>query len=653
MMASVYFLRNCDTDVVKENMVTVLERLKNIEELDDCKPVLLSSKRELISLSSVHGLPQYFVSLCRQHGLLKNVRATLLSPMDQLIAIQLCLAEKNKQDTGDFDVEVSVVLQASKDITNQKLLSNYDITSCTQESGICDLYTQFLEDCNAVDSCDVFDRIKEELQKNELLKRNISKQVFVILDMPKSLVEKKMLELLCECRCVKSVTMEVPMDSNDNVTLAIENSCIASILNADPASSTVKKPQSITEAYVRNVFLSYLELIVNSRSELALARVFNVPDRELTHIAFTMLKREAREKKMTMYQTASSLIMRIRLGGKGYAPDPNHPLGAYIKGIGELVTLIQRMETIIEEDPVIGSACNRTVNIIKKEMLKCKDSKVRKSSVESVSENLLQQISAIIEDLDKNTLNTPGKTVANGGSLVSHRARKVLRQLLDKLATVDGDMSTLDHLTDIYTSQHTPIRFPSIISQFRSPDEELEVASPGNRYSTTLSERVLNKMNKQTPVSSKRYMSNYEWATAVHSVGLQKDNNIFSSSQIYVIPSKTIVHAGSSFPSGQAIKLLESMLEQENMPGQGPSRDPNIRLTSTTNRNNEMHHKPVNSKDNSSGQEVKASKKRQPQDEIQSCQPAKKNKQDQSKSCRRRLLPQMKGQQKLTQFFRV
>jgi len=41
---------------------------------------------------------------------------------------------------------------------------------------------------------------------------------------------------------------------------------------------------------------------VNSRSELAMSRVFNVPERELTHQAFTDLKHGAQQKKMTMYQ---------------------------------------------------------------------------------------------------------------------------------------------------------------------------------------------------------------------------------------------------------------------------------------------------------------------------------------------------------------
>lgn len=45
--------------------------------------------------------------------------------------------------------------------------------------------------------------------------------------------------------------------------------------------------------------------------------------------------------------------MRIRLGGKGYAPDPNHPLAPHVKGVGEFVSLMHRMETVIEEDPDI------------------------------------------------------------------------------------------------------------------------------------------------------------------------------------------------------------------------------------------------------------------------------------------------------------
>ena len=51
----------------------------------------------------------------------------------------------------------------------------------------------------------------------------------------------------------------------------------------------------------------------------------------------------------TMLQTAISYVMRLRLG-RGNAPDPNSELQEHIKGISEYVSLMQRMETVIEED---------------------------------------------------------------------------------------------------------------------------------------------------------------------------------------------------------------------------------------------------------------------------------------------------------------
>lgn len=50
-----------------------------------------------IQNENVVNLCHYYMSMCRRYGLLRNERTTLLSAMDQLITLQLCLAEKNKQ----------------------------------------------------------------------------------------------------------------------------------------------------------------------------------------------------------------------------------------------------------------------------------------------------------------------------------------------------------------------------------------------------------------------------------------------------------------------------------------------------------------------------------------------------------------------------
>ena len=44
-------------------------------------------------------------------------------------------------------------------------------------------------------------------------------------------------------------------------------------------------------------------------------------------------------------------------------------------------------------------------------MIKCRDSKLRPASVESVAEQLQEQIADVIDDLDKQIVNTPDKVL--------------------------------------------------------------------------------------------------------------------------------------------------------------------------------------------------------------------------------------------------
>ena len=49
----------------------------------------------------------------------------------------------------------------------------------------------------------------------------------------------------------------------------------------------INKFYNSCQAYVEKLMLGYVHLLVNSRSEIALARVINTPERELDHKAFT------------------------------------------------------------------------------------------------------------------------------------------------------------------------------------------------------------------------------------------------------------------------------------------------------------------------------------------------------------------------------
>ena len=51
-----------------------------------------------------------------------------------------------------------------------------------------------------------------------------------------------------------------------------------------------------------------------------------------------------------MFQTVTSFVMRIRLGGRGYAPAADCPLLKHCKGLSEFTDLMMKLQTVIEED---------------------------------------------------------------------------------------------------------------------------------------------------------------------------------------------------------------------------------------------------------------------------------------------------------------
>lgn len=56
-----------------------------------------------------------------------------------------------------------------------------------------------------------------------------------------------MIEFLCGDKPVKSVSVEVPLASDDDIMVTIDNSCLATLLESQTDLSTIKKPPSITE----------------------------------------------------------------------------------------------------------------------------------------------------------------------------------------------------------------------------------------------------------------------------------------------------------------------------------------------------------------------------------------------------------------------
>ena len=68
---------------------------------------------------------------------------------------------------------------------NRKLQCHDEVISC-EDSGIETDYQKFLTDSNCLDFCDIFNILKEELGKNEELRKELMNQTFLFLDVPKS-----------------------------------------------------------------------------------------------------------------------------------------------------------------------------------------------------------------------------------------------------------------------------------------------------------------------------------------------------------------------------------------------------------------------------------------------------------------------------------
>ncbi|CAC5377769.1 unnamed protein product [Mytilus coruscus] len=526
---NIYIVPDCDrTELTTDSYNSILNYVR--DETCSKEPVIICC--DTIKDEQHYTLPEFVMTMCRKHGILKNERVTLLSSMDQMVAVQLCLAEKNKQDIGDYDVESSTAIHQCNNLIKQKLSSCTPDIKLTQtvDDWLEQAYTQFLSNCNQVDMCDILQLLVTGFDKNENLKNDLLSTDVIVLGLPSHQIQKYMLKFLCNGRTINKITMETSLENNSNIRVLSVSSSLDEIQLNSSQEFTASKNVSITESYVRMVLQSYLELLVNTRSELALARVLNVPNRELTHEAFTELKREAKIKNMTMYQTAVSYILKIRLGGKGYAPDPSHPLLQFVKGLGEFVDLMHKLQNVIEEESNTRSACRKVVNIIKKELLKSTDTKLRQSSTETVSERLQEQIKMVIDQTERNKMSSPDKSVSNGGSLLGRKTLTALRYITDKILTQQDQSQSIDYLCDGFSSQKTPIRFPSLLSQFRSPDEENGDDDEENSdLSLSLSERLLKRQSGVSLETTRSYQASYDWALPAHHVGLPNKDDICST----------------------------------------------------------------------------------------------------------------------------
>ncbi|XP_019617998.1 PREDICTED: PCNA-interacting partner-like [Branchiostoma belcheri] len=403
------------------------------------------------------------------------------------------------------------------------------------------------------------------------------------------------------------------------------------------------------QSYIRKVFQSYLTLLLNCRDEIALARAINIPDRELDHRAFTELKRAARNKNMPMCQTAVSFVMQKRLGGKSYAPSQDNPLLQHIKGLSEFVTLLQKMQTVVEECTDARAALGRLLTMLKNVLMRSKDLTLRRASVEAVAMAMMEEAGRLADHLSQGRADTasPKRSPGSGGSVYGRDVSRFIQLFLDRQAGRPSVGHVVEVLSDVYTSQSTPVRIPSLVSQFRSPDPETEKS----REDTPLLQRTMQRMkdmnNKKPAVP--RYQSDCSWAMPAVSVSPLNNNR----DEIYVDCQSPVNHRDvitTRAPPTNILQAEENLDREEDEETKKRKRKELINkiLESAEDQENvDLDRRPAAAKN--SGKRTLKDAGIAPSSQP----PSKKPKKPATTKSKKKVAPLLTGQKKLTSFFRM
>ncbi|XP_041525472.1 PCNA-interacting partner [Microtus oregoni] len=375
-------------------------------------------------------------------ALCSSERTTLCGPDSMLLALQLSMAENNKQHSGEFTVSLSDVLLTWKYFLHEKLsLPTESMKAVDHYEDIKKTYDDFLKNSNMLDLIDVY---------------------------------KKCSNLASSC--------ENTMISSSQLRDFLSGTRCAEHDESSPRvpASPVQRSQDDEQVriLVKKIFFSYLGLLVNSKNDLALAQVLNIPDRGLGREAFTTLKHAAREKQLSMFLMATSFIRTLELGGKGYAPSPSDPLRAHVKGLSDFINFIDKLDEILGEIRNPSLAGGRILSVLKMQLIKGRNSEDPfYKAVEEVVRDLDMRIKNIISSQEGIAVSTTGVSPAAPKSFAinhdtaycSRDAVKILLVLLDEDA---ANAPTRNRAELLYNDESTvPHSGASFLTLFRSPTQ--------------------------------------------------------------------------------------------------------------------------------------------------------------------------------------
>ncbi|NWT49900.1 PARI protein, partial [Erythrocercus mccallii] len=313
----------------------------------------------------------------KQWPLFSNSERTTVCGADcMLMTLQLSMAEVNKQHYGDFTVSLSGVLEMWNYLLHDKLGLYENMNEPENYADVKKAYHAFLARSNMLDLIDVYQKCYS-------------------------------LGLLAEDEGVSPVQL---LEFISGVMNAKENN--GSVLSTPTQINRQDQEHMKMTILAKKSVCSYLSLLVNSKDDLALAHILNVPDRGLGREAFTNLKHASQERKMSIFLMATSFIRTIELGGRDSASSLYDPLRAHVKGLSNFVNFIDKLQEIVGEVLNTRIAGGQILSTVKMHLIKGR----------SNGDPFCQAVEEVVEDLDlkiKNIIDSQQETLTASTTGVS------------------------------------------------------------------------------------------------------------------------------------------------------------------------------------------------------------------------------------------
>ncbi|NXY52771.1 PARI protein, partial [Callaeas wilsoni] len=313
----------------------------------------------------------------RQWPLFSNSERTTVCGADcMLMALQLSMAEVNKQHHGDFTVSLSDVLETWSYLLHDKLGLYENMKEPENYADVKKAYHAFLERSNMLDLIDIYQKCYS-------------------------------LGLLAEDESISPVQL---LEFISGAMNAQENN--DSVLSTPAQISRQGQERMKVTILAKKSVCSYLSVLVNSKDDLALAHILNVPDRGLGREAFTNLKHASQERKMSIFLMATSFIRTIELGGRHCASSLYDPLRAHVKGLSSFVHFIDKLQEIVGEILNTRVAGGRILSTVKMHLIKGR----------SNGDPFCQAVEEVVQDLDlkiKNIIDSQQETLTASTTGVS------------------------------------------------------------------------------------------------------------------------------------------------------------------------------------------------------------------------------------------